>query len=378
MSYDTTAPIPGWPPAQPTATPPQPRRWRVRPKWAIVAGGVALVALIAGLLVWQPWNPPPNAPTGVGVVSATATTVNVSWAASKGGAKPNQYVIFRDGKQAGTVPASQTSWTDHGLAPGSSHEYTVAASGGGGQSGATKKVGVTTITPSPVNLAVSKVTYTSEVLNWSPSPLGPVPDHFTVYDGSTALSTVPGTTDSYTLSGLTPGSQHQLTVTSQWGSVTSQQSPALAAAALSPPLTGSVPLQFKTVSVPSGSTGINDGQTWSDTWSFNPHCSGNSCTMTDSGEFAPPNLATKTFTVTLSPSGGGYSGTTTAKVTTCGSTNVTNTITVNIAANSGGVAHGSWNAWHGTMQLSSPYLVVSSTNYCPAQSWTFNLSGSGS
>jgi hypothetical protein len=86
MSYDTTAPIPGWPPAQPE--PPRPRQWRVRPRWALVAGGVALVALIAGLLVWQPWNPPPNAPTAIHVVSQTATSADVSWSASKGGGKP--------------------------------------------------------------------------------------------------------------------------------------------------------------------------------------------------------------------------------------------------------------------------------------------------
>jgi hypothetical protein len=379
MSYDTTAPIPGWPPAQPAQpAPPAPRRWRVRPRWALAAGGVALVALVAGLLVWQPWNPPPNAPTAIHVVSPTATSVDVSWTASKGGAKPDHYIVFRDGKQAGVVPASQTSWTDNGLTPGSSHEYTVEAQGGGQQSGPSTKAAVTTITPPPVKLAVSQVTYTSEVLTWSPSPQGPQPDQYTIYDGTNSLGTVTGTTDSYALSGLTPGSNHQLTVTAHWGSATSGPAPALTAPALSPPLQGSVPLQFKTVSIPSGSSGITNGEHWSDTWQFSPTCSGSSCTMVDNGEFAPPNLGSKTFTVKLSPSGGGYSGSGTAKVTNCGGTAVTNTITLSLAPNSGGVAHGGWNAWHGTMQLSSPYIQVSSTNYCPQQSWQFNLSGSGS
>jgi hypothetical protein len=343
-----------------------------------VGGGVALVALIAGLLVWQPWNPPPNAPTAIHAVSATATSVNISWTASQGGAKPDQYIVFRDGKQVGVVPASHTSWTDTGLAPGTSHEYTVEAAGGGQQSGPSVKAGVTTITPPPVGLSVSKVTYTSEVLAWSPSSQGPVPDQYTVYDGTTLLGTVAGTTDSYTLTGLTPGSDHQLTVTARWGSAASAPSASLDAPALYPPLQGSVPVQFKTVSVPGGSTGINNGEHWGDTWQFDPHCTASRCTMSDSAEFGPPNLGSRTFTVNLSPSGGGYSGSTTAKLTNCDGTGVTNTITVSIAANSGGVSHGGWTAWHGTMQVSSPYIQVNGTFYCPQQSWQFNLSGTGS
>ena len=275
-------------------------------------------------------------------------------------------------------PASQTSWTDTGLAPGSSHKYTVEAAAGGKQSGAPAKVAVTTITPPPVKLAVSKVTYTSEVLTWSPSPQGPEPDHYTVYDGTTALGTVTGATDSYTLTGLTPGSGHQLTVTAQWGSATSAPATALSAPALFPPLDGSVPVQFKTVSIPSGSVGISVGQHWGDTWQFSSTCSASSCTLTDSGEFAPPDIRGGTFTVKLSASGGRYSGSTTAKLTECGSTSLTDTVTLSLAANSGGVSHGSWTAWQGTMQLSEPYAQVSSTSYCAQQSWQFNLTGTGS
>jgi Fibronectin type III domain len=379
MSYDTTAPIPGWPPAQPGQPAPEaPRRWRVRPRWALGAGGVVVVALIAGLLVWQPWNPPPNAPTAIHVVSKTATSADVSWTAPKGGAKPAQYIIFRDGRQAGTVPASQTSWTDTGLAPGSSHKYTVKAAAGGQQSGASVKAVVTTITPPPVRLAVSKVTYTSEVLTWSSSPQGPMPSQYTVYDGTSQLATVTGTTDSYALTGLTPGSNHALTVTAHWGAATSAPATALDAPALSPPLAGSVPVNFRTVTVPSGSSGITDGEHWTDDWRFTSSCSASRCTMTDSGEFAPPNLQDRTFTMKLSPSGGGYSGSATAKLTQCGGTAVTNTVTLSIAANSGAVSHGSWSTWHGTMDVSSPYIQVSSTNYCPQQSWQFHLTGTDS
>ncbi|MCW2929804.1 MAG: chitinase [Actinomycetia bacterium] len=377
MSYDTTAPIPGWPPAQ--SPPPAPRRWRVRPRWALAVGGVVVVALIAGLLAWQPWNPPPNAPTAIRAVSKTATSADVSWTAPKGGGKPAQYIIFRDGKQAGTVPASQTSWTDTGLAPGSSHKYTMKAAGEGQQSGPSVKAAVTTITPPPVSLAVSKVTYTSEVFTWSPSPQGPVPNRYTVYDGTNQLATVTGTTDSYALTGLTPGSNQVLTVTAQWGSATSAPAAALDAPALDPPLDGSVPVNFTTVSVPSESTGLSDGEHWTDDWQLTASCSASRCTLTDSGDFGPPSAGDRTFTVKLSPSGGRYSGSTTAKLTKCGGTTfVTDTVTLSLAVNSGAVSHGGWTAWRGTMAVSSPYIQVNSSTYCAQGNWQFTLTGTGS
>jgi hypothetical protein len=38
------------------------------------------------------------------------------------------------------------------------------------------------------------------------------------------------------------------------------------------------------------------------------------------------------------------------------------------------VTDGAWHAWAGTMRVSSPYTVAGS-EYCPAQSWTFAVSG---
>jgi Fibronectin type III domain len=192
MSDDTSAPIPGSPPqpqqqppgiaAQPPPMPwpPQPKqqggqvpptqsiapqpglppppvpssaevgRRRRPPLWALLAGGVALVGLVVGLLVWAPWSPRPQAPTAVHVSSPTATTALVSWAAPKGGATPDQYDIMRDGKEQGIVPGSRTSWTDTGLAPGGKYSYTVITVGNGQKSGPSATTPVTTITPPPV------------------------------------------------------------------------------------------------------------------------------------------------------------------------------------------------------------------------------------
>jgi hypothetical protein len=336
---------------------------------------VAFVALVAGLLVWQPWNPPPNAPTAVAVSSPTATTAQVTWTASKGGATPSQYLIFRDGKQVGSVPASQTSWTDSGLAPGSSHQYTVAASGGGQQSGQTTPSPVTTITPSPGGLKVVKATYTSVDVSWAPSPKGPQPDGYTVYDGTTPVDSVDGTTTSYTYSNLTLGQQHSISITARWGSATSAPSAALSVTTLNAPLSGSVPLTWKVLTTPGAPAWGKPGQTWTDTWQFSASCNA-SCTLSDSGEFAPPGLAVTPFTVKLNPSGSGFSGSTTAQVTTCQGVKVNNAITVSLSP--GSVSNGAWSAWTGNLSISSPYVTANSTYYCPAQSWTFSLSGTGS
>jgi len=375
MSFDTTAPIPGWPPAQPV--PPQPGRRRTR-LWALIAGGVALIGLAAGLLIWQPWNPPPNPPTAVSLSSTTATSVLVSWNPSKGGASPVKYVIFRDGTQVGTVSADNVSWTDNGLQPGSKHQYTVAAVGGGQQSGQTKPVSVTTITPPPVQVAVAKATWTTVQVRWSPSPQGPVPSQYLVYNGTTQVATLPGTTSSYQFTGLTTGQNYQVSVAARWGSVTSAPSTSIQAPTLDAPLSGSVPLTVKVTSTPGSGASLTDGEHWSDTWQFSADCDSARCTLTDSAEFAAPNLAVKQFTLKLNPSGDGYSGSTTAKVTSCGSVNVTNTINISVFPNSGAVSNGGWTKWNGSMQLSSPYTTASSSTYCPSQSWSFALAGSGS
>jgi hypothetical protein len=100
--------------------------------------------------------------------------------------------------------------------------------------------------------------------------------------------------------------------------------------------------------------------------------------MTASAELSPKGFVPAPFTVKLTGSGGAYQGTTTAQVTRCGSVNVKNTITMNVAPKSGATSNGGWSAWTGTMQVSSPYIQPDSTHYCPAQSWSFALSGTHS
>jgi hypothetical protein len=371
MSYDTTAPIPGWPP-QPM--PPRPAGWRRTPLWALITGGLALAGLIVGLVIWQPWNPPPNAPAAVSARSATATTADVSWAQSAGGATPVKYVIYRDGKQAGTVAASQLSWTDSGLLPGSKHRYTVVAVGGGQRSGHSTQATVTTLAPPPVKVGVTKATWTTITVGWRPSPQGPVPSQYTVYNGTTKVASLPGTTDSYRMAGLTSGTAYQVSVTARWGNATSAPCPAIAALTLEPPLSGSVPLTLKVTSTPGAATGLSAGQHWTDSWQFTANCKSTGCTLATSADLG----RSKQFTVAMTRSGGGYSGSTTARLFTCDGVAVPNTITLRIYPKSGAVRNGGWTSWNGTMVLTLPYVSVSASYYCPTQSWDFALAGTGS
>ncbi|AVH55289.1 MULTISPECIES: extracellular catalytic domain type 1 short-chain-length polyhydroxyalkanoate depolymerase [Streptomyces] len=71
------------------------------------------------------------APSGLTVTATTDSSVSLTWNAVDGAAS---YRVYRGGSQAGTPSAA--SFTDTGLAPGTTYSYTVAAVDGSGQAGA--------------------------------------------------------------------------------------------------------------------------------------------------------------------------------------------------------------------------------------------------
>lgn len=324
-----------------------------------------------------PWNPSPNAPASVSAHSKTATTVTVSWPAAKGGATPAHYVVLRDGAQAGEVPASQTSWTDSGLAPGTTHQYAVETVGGGQTSGPSVIATTTTLTPSPVGLSV-RATYSTATLHWKPSPLGPTPSRYTIYDGPTEVMILPGTTTSYIDQGQRAGAAYQYSVVAQWGSHKSKPSAPAIGSIVSAPLDSAVQVQVTPTSVPSGGTGTPVGQASSYSWSFQPSCEENSCTMTVEGKIPAVGNKYYPFSIGLVSSGAGYSGSfTKAKLTQCSTVEVAGTVTVTLTPDKSQIANGAWGGWTGTVVLSSPYTGLGGGYYCPAGNWDFSLSGNG-
>jgi hypothetical protein len=199
----------------------------------------------------------------VHVSSPTATTALVSWTAPKGGATPAQYDIMRDGKEQGTVPGSQTSWTDTGLAPGSKYSYMVITVGNGQKSAPSATTSVTTITPPPADVTSTGQTYTTVTLHWSPPPNAPTPDTYTIHNTSTAngndeLDTVGGSQTSCTITKLIPGDQYTFAVSAMWGTAESALSQ-VNASPLTVPLSGSVPVNLKVTHTLPQSTGLVGG-----------------------------------------------------------------------------------------------------------------------
>ena len=200
------APAPAATPAPPPAPPPPSRGWRSGRRARIATLAVAIAALIAGVVVWAPWTPSP--PTAVYATSPTPTIAVISWTASADGLAPDHYLVLRDGTQVGSLPSSATSYTDHGLVPGRTYQYTVIAAGLV-NSDPSARATVRPATPSPAGLVTSQVTHTTVTLRWSPPPNAPIPDHYTIYNvsyGQTSIvTTVPGTTTSYTDTGQSAG-----------------------------------------------------------------------------------------------------------------------------------------------------------------------------
>jgi len=364
------------PPAPPPVGPPRPNRRRA--KWALALAAVAVLGLVAGLMVWAPWHQEPVPPAAVHAQSPTATSVLISWTPSKGGATIDRYLVLRDGAQVGSVPATQTSYDDNGLAPGTTHQYTIIAVSGTQHSRPSAGEKATTITPSPVALTADRATWTTVAFHWSPSPKGPVPDKYLIYSAGTSIATLPGTTNSYGVTGLDPGTTYPVQVAAMWGDRKSGLSSVLELATLAPPLQGDVPVQVKTVSTPGGTASLSPGQKWSDAWTFTPDCTANRCTLKTDAQWAPPDYTAVPFTVTLTSSGAWYTGTIKAPIAKCRSVNVQDTVTLRITADNGAVDNGAWNSWHGTWVVDAPYTTAGGGYYCPAQSWLLSVTGTHS
>jgi len=119
----------------------------------IAAAVVVALALLAGLLIWAPWKGPPLLrPTGLTAGPSTTSSVTFRWSRPATGPPPGRYVILHDGRVAGSVPGTVTSYRGTGLAPATAYRYRVAAERGGQRSAPSPVIVVTTATP-PVSAA---------------------------------------------------------------------------------------------------------------------------------------------------------------------------------------------------------------------------------
>jgi Fibronectin type III domain len=358
------------------APPPPPRRRGRPPKWLLpIVGGVLAAALVAGLLVWQPWSPRPIAPVSLTAESPTGTSVQLSWPAANGGATPDHYVILRDGAQVAEVPGDETSWTNTGLRPGDKFRYEVATRGGGWQSGPSPVAMVTTLAPSPVGLKVAS-TYTTATLTWKPSPLGPAPDKYVVYNGADREATLDGAATSYVQRGLLVGAPFYYTVVAEWGTVKSAPSATDSGTIRSAPLSDLQDVNVTPTSIPSDATGATLGREFPTSWNFTPQCAMSACSMTVNLVVPGPQERGFPLTVKVTPSGADYTGSTHAKFAECAGILTTDAIKLTLVPDTSQISNGHWGHWTGTVVATAPYINLSN-GYCPSVSWDYNVSSGG-
>jgi chitodextrinase/regulation of enolase protein 1 (concanavalin A-like superfamily) len=168
---------------------------------------------------------PPSVPQGLMVSGVTSNSVSLTWSASTdtGGAGLAGYRVFRDGGTTPIATVTTTSFTDNGLAAGTTYTYRVAAfdnasppnvSAAAGPVTATTLSGTTTpvdTTPPsvPTNLRVTATTSTSVSLAWNASTdSGTGVAGYRIYRNGGASPIATSTTTSFTDGGRTPGTTY--------------------------------------------------------------------------------------------------------------------------------------------------------------------------
>ena len=161
------------------------------------------------LVVTSTDTQPPTVPTGLTATTVTSNSVGLSWSAST---DPDGivvgYTVYRNGVAVGSTGGA-TTYTDLGVYPGTTYQYTVdAVDGGGNHSAQSTALPVTTPPSAPTGLATTSETASSVGLSWSPSTGGAT--GYTVYRNGTAVGTT--ATTSYTDSTVSPSTTYQYTV----------------------------------------------------------------------------------------------------------------------------------------------------------------------
>lgn len=118
----------------------------------------------------------PSVPTGLKVMSATSTAIEISWSVSNDNVGVDGYEVYLDGEPIAKTKGRYTNfYFASGLLPGTTHTFQVKARDTAGNiSAASVELIVSTLadaTPpsAPVNLALVSKTCTSAELSWTPS-----------------------------------------------------------------------------------------------------------------------------------------------------------------------------------------------------------------
>jgi chitodextrinase len=178
------------------------------------AGNYSAATTITAAAAACPDTSAPTPPTGFSM-SATSTSLTLSWSVSSDNVGVAGYTLYRDGTSVGTTQS--TTYTFGGLVCGTGYTLAVDAYDATGNhstkaavTGATAACSDSSAPTTPSGFIVSGQTPTSVTVSWSPSSDNVGVAGYTLYrDGTTA-----GTTQStsYTFTGLTCGTSYTLAV----------------------------------------------------------------------------------------------------------------------------------------------------------------------
>jgi hypothetical protein len=215
-------PVPeGWPPPEfeahpvgafgtpspPPPPPPPASPGRGRRRAFIGLAIIAVLGLAIGLLVAQPWEPPPLlAPVTVRAAATSATAAVISWRQAPGGRNADSWIVVRNDVRYAVVPGTQRTFTDSQLVPGGTYAYRIYETSGTAQSRGSALASVKTVAPSVRNLRQTGKDWTTVTLRWDPPPGAPPPDSYTIADSSgNDVGSTAGNVTTYTITRLPVG-----------------------------------------------------------------------------------------------------------------------------------------------------------------------------
>jgi chitodextrinase len=123
---------------------------------------------------YAPDTTAPTAPTSVHVTATTGTSISIGWTAATDNVAVTGYNVYRDTVKTATLNASAVSYTDTGLAMGTTHSYQVTAfDAAANESVKSNSVSATTpdtVAPSvPTGLTATAAAYNKVTLGWNAS-----------------------------------------------------------------------------------------------------------------------------------------------------------------------------------------------------------------
>jgi hypothetical protein len=229
----------------------------------------------------------------------------------------------------------------------------------------------------PTGLTAGSLTTDSVTFHWSGPATGPLPDKYLILYNGEVIGSVPGTVTSYRTTGLAPDTPYQYRLVAERGGKRSARSSILTMRTAIPPISAARWQGSWTVAakITRGSSTIHGPKHFTETWLASPQCATGPCPVRLS-----VSINGHSFKVTMARAGAVYRGKTTKNVFPCGqganSFPVRSGLTIRVKLTKAQVENQAWTAaaWHGTVQVSSPY-TASGNFYCPAAQQTIALTG---